>query len=208
MAPSLDELSAEDNNAAKWEAHYQDGDAPWDKGKPSPAVAEVLRVSTFSGPVLVPGCGRGHDAVAIAQAGHMVSAIDLAETGIADARAHYPDHKNIFSVADLFQLDGSFGAVFEHTCFCAVHPEHRETYVQSVHRLLKPDGRYFGVLYVTNEAEEIPGPPFRIPRDKILDYFTPWFEVVWSRSPADSFGSREGKELLVELAPRVNPAVS
>ena len=202
MAPEMNELSADDNNAAQWEAHYLEGDAPWDKGSPSPSVKEVLALPHFSGPVLVPGCGRGHDAVAIAEAGHSVLAIDLAETGIADAQARYPAHAKSFVVDDLFAHEGAYQAIFEHTCFCAIHPAHRSKYVEAVHRLLKSGGRFFGVLYVTNEPEEIPGPPFRIPRDQILDYFSPLFEVVIARSPAESFSSRKDSELLVELQPK------
>jgi SAM-dependent methyltransferase len=196
-----DELSADDNNAERWEAYYVAQDIPWDKNAPSPSVYEVLNAPDFSGPTLVPGCGLGHDVAAIAKAGHAVVGLDYSASGMEQARALYPEIATQFVTADLFTYEGQFKSIFEHTCFCAVHPAHREAYVQAVHRLLQPDGMFFGVLYVTDEPEEVAGPPYKIPRGEILDWFTPLFEVVWERSPRESFSSRRGSELLVQLRP-------
>ena len=44
-----------------WEAHYQQGDMPWEKGAPSPGLVDFLASEPVPGRVLVPGCGAGHD---------------------------------------------------------------------------------------------------------------------------------------------------
>ena len=50
-----------------WENRYQTGDMPWEKGQPSPPLLELLGkpVDWGKGPILVPGCGFGHDVRAL-----------------------------------------------------------------------------------------------------------------------------------------------
>ena len=53
-----------------WEERYRQADTPWDKGVAHPAVVRWLaeHPGRMTGAVLVPGCGLGHDARAIAAA--------------------------------------------------------------------------------------------------------------------------------------------
>ena len=46
-----------------WEARYQSGDMPWEKGAPSPGLVDFLAAhpDLARGTVCVPGCGTGHD---------------------------------------------------------------------------------------------------------------------------------------------------
>ena len=44
-----------------WNLRYEEGDTPWDKGGAHPVLADMLSRRPFSGRVLVPGCGRGHE---------------------------------------------------------------------------------------------------------------------------------------------------
>ncbi len=82
---SLEEVTAERlvdgpvrrEESTDWESLYQIGDTRWDKGRPAPGLVEFLAREPRipRGRVLVPGCGRGHDAVAWASAGHEVLAL-------------------------------------------------------------------------------------------------------------------------------------
>ena len=47
----------------EWQRRYEQDDTPWDKGAPAPALVTFLREKQIAGRVLVPGCGRGHEAV-------------------------------------------------------------------------------------------------------------------------------------------------
>jgi SAM-dependent methyltransferase len=75
-------------DANAWQARYDTADTPWDLGEPAPALLEWLKMNPGQGRrALVPGCGRGHDALALAQAGWGVVAVDFAASAIEEARA-------------------------------------------------------------------------------------------------------------------------
>src|SRR5258706_13876663 len=74
------EMSAKSVTPLKtdWEAHYQAGDTPWEKGEASTALLEALERVPVGGRVLVPGCGLGHDVRALPEKGQEGVGIDLA----------------------------------------------------------------------------------------------------------------------------------
>nr|WP_075089561.1 hypothetical protein [Verrucomicrobium spinosum] len=50
--------------STNWNELYETGATPWDKGLPTPVLAEVQQrhPQLFQGEVMVPGCGTGSDA--------------------------------------------------------------------------------------------------------------------------------------------------
>ena len=69
-----------------WDASYRDGPAPWDIGRPQPAIARVATDGGFVGAVLDAGCGSGENALHLASLGLSVVGVDVAETALAIAR--------------------------------------------------------------------------------------------------------------------------
>lgn len=69
-----------------WDASYLDGPAPWDTGRPQPAVVRLASDGAFVGAVLDAGCGTGENALHIASLGLDVLGVDVAETALAIAR--------------------------------------------------------------------------------------------------------------------------
>ena len=71
-----------------WEGRYQAGRTGWERGVPTPAFRRLLASdrAPVPGRVVVPGCGRGHDALLFAEAGHQVTGLDFAPSAIAGAR--------------------------------------------------------------------------------------------------------------------------
>ena len=69
-----------------WDASYHDGPAPWDIGRPQPAVVRLAAEGGFAGAVLDAGCGTGENALHIASLGLPVLGVDVAETALAIAR--------------------------------------------------------------------------------------------------------------------------
>jgi methyl halide transferase len=110
-----------------WESCYERGETPWDKSAPAPELAFLLESGLLRGRVIVPGCGRGHDARAIAATGGAeVVGVDLAPSALQEARQLGTMGGLRFEEGNVFSLPkdwmGTFDWVWEHTCFCAIDP--------------------------------------------------------------------------------------
>ena len=179
-----------------WEARYQSGDMPWEKGAPSPGLVDFLAAHSElpRGSVLVPGCGTGHDVRAWAEAGFQVTGYDLAPSAIALARRKTQEaNLNAEFVLGDFLADEPprrFDWIFEHTLFCAIHPSRREDYVQAVLRWLQPGGHYLAVNYLIPDED---GPPFGTTREEQVARFSPHLELLEDWVPR-SYPNRTGLE--------------
>lgn len=156
----------------------------------------------------MPGCGIGHDVVLLAEAGLDAVGVDLSATAVQRARAGHPGHASRFVLGDLFALPaewtGSFEYVFEHTCLCALPPELRAAYAETVGRLLKPGGKLVGVWFINPDMEPgESGPPFGLSPEE-LDALFP--ASLWKISedyiPGEAYEGREGRERLRVLEKR------
>ena len=192
------------SDADSWNQRYVEGRTGWDLGAPPPALVRILHATPPTPKalrVLVPGAGRGLDAIAWAQAGHEVVAIDFAPLAVAAMREHTAARGIAMEVlqADIFQLPqafaGTFDRVWEQTCFCAIPVERRADYVRAMATVLRPGGRLVGLLW--NHGEE-GGPPFDVRREDVEALFPPLFTVESIEAVPDSVAGRT-PELLVEL---------
>ena len=168
-----------------WEGRYQAGRTGWERGVPTPAFIRLLASARAPelGRVAVPGCGRGHDALLFAEAGHEVTGFDFAPSAIAGATelaaAAGLSGRATFVIADILGQDlasqsGTYDYVVERACYCALHPSDRDRYVANVAALVRPGGRLIGSFFV-GPAEG--GPPFAATWDEIHASMAPWFEV-------------------------------
>ena len=90
-----------------WDASYHHGPAPWDIGRPQPAIVRVALEGGFAGAVLDAGCGTGENALHIARLGLLVLGVDVAETALAMAREKAKERgiEIEFAAADALQLE-------------------------------------------------------------------------------------------------------
>ncbi|MBL4774763.1 MAG: methyltransferase domain-containing protein [Mariprofundus sp.] len=146
-----------------WEALYQNNDTGWDRGGVSPALQIWLRNGALEqrSRVLIPGCGRGHEVVALAKQDFDVTGIDIAPTAIACLKQTLASEKVKATALlnDLFtyQPEQSFDVVYEQTCLCAIDPEQRAAYVQQLRIWLRPGGTLLLSMMQTGETG---GPPY------------------------------------------------
>jgi SAM-dependent methyltransferase len=181
-----------------WEAHYQEGDMPWEKGAPSPGLIDFLQREPVHGRVLVPGCGTGHDVRALAAAADEVVGIDIAPSAIRLSRAQPAVGAERYELADLFRLPASlrgFDWVWEHTCFCAIDPAQRPAYVEAVADALRPQGQLLAIFYL-DPGHDHPdeGPPFGVSVAELDQLFGPRFDLVREWLPEHAYPGREGRE--------------
>lgn len=185
-----------------WSARYQTGETPWEKGEPHPELPFLIsnhrEIIESAGSVLVPGCGFGHDArlIASSTAGQVVG-LDLAPEAIAKAGEKDKRENLSWVLGDLFEWDGAYDLVFEHTCFCAIPVARRIDYVAKMADLLSSGGHLLGIFFLNPDHESEEGPPFGVSVEELNAFFSEHFELVWSMPPSKTYEARvgEGREL-------------
>lgn len=160
---------------ANWQARYDEGKTGWDRGQPNPMLSQWIdRGELRPCKVLVPGCGRGHEVIALAKLGFDVTAVDFADTAVQTLETELRQRNLQANViqSDLlaFNPPATFDAIYEQTCLCAIHPCQWETYHASLGRWLRPGGNLFA-LFMQTEATE--GPPFSCDLPKMQNLFQP-----------------------------------
>ena len=184
-----------------WEHRYQEGSTRWDLKQASPPLVSLLNLPSTPpvGRVAVLGCGRGYDALLFAAHGFEVIGFDFAHSPITDATAlaQATGSSAKFLQRDIFGLPVEFPNYFdyvvEHTCFCAIDPDKRSAYVQTVYSILKPRGELIG-LFFTHQRPG--GPPFGVTVSQIQQYFETNFEILSLLSVTNSVPERLGEEHL------------
>src|SRR5204862_3116425 len=141
-----------------WDASYHGGPAPWDIGRPQPAIVRLASAGRFSGAVLDAGCGTGENGLHLASLGLSVLGVDVAETALAIAREKAADRgiEVEFAVADalaLERLGRSFDTVLDCGLFHTFDGDERPGYVASLASVTGPDA----TLYVLCFSDDGPG---------------------------------------------------
>jgi SAM-dependent methyltransferase len=147
----------------RWDASYQDGPAPWDIGRPQPAIARVAAEGRFVGAVLDAGCGTGEHSLLIASLGLPVLGVDVAETALAMARQKAAERGSAaeFVAADAFHLDRlarKFQTVLDCGLFHTFEGDERVEYVTSLAAVTEPGGTVYVLCFSDAGPEMAPHP--------------------------------------------------
>jgi SAM-dependent methyltransferase len=146
-----------------WDASYHNGPAPWDIGRPQPAVVRLASKGAFSGVVLDAGCGTGENALHVASLGLSVLGVDLAETALTIARAKAVD-RGIdveFATADALHLDRlgrKFDTVLDCGLFHTFDGDERPGYVASLASVTSRSGTLYVLCFSDDGPETGPHP--------------------------------------------------
>ena len=183
-----------------WSELYRTGDTRFDKGRPAPPIVRMAREGDLPpGRVLVPGAGRGHEALALAALGWQVTAVDLAPEACRDIEAHARSAGVTLEVrcedalvATRAREAGRYRTVVEHTFLCAIDPERRPEYVDACADLLGTGGVLLGLFFLLGRPG---GPPFDVTEPEIRGLFSTRFALERLRPCPDSFPERAGREL-------------
>jgi methyl halide transferase len=167
-----------------WEEKYRANTIPWDRGGTSPALHDWIHKGLLQpGRILIPGCGRGHEAIELAKAGFEVTALDLAPTALQWLQ-HQLDEANLQATlvcddALSWQPAQPFDFIYEQTCLCALDPGHWTNYEQQLHAWLKPSGQLLALFMQTNKPG---GPPHHcdLPAMQMLFHPNRW---DWTETP-------------------------
>ena len=158
-----------------WDASYSDGPAPWDVGRPQPAIVRVASDGGFAGAVLDAGCGTGENALHIAALGLSVLGVDVAETALAQARAKARDRgiDAEFAAADALQLERlgrRFDTVMDCGLFHTFDGDERTGYVAGLASVTEQGGTLYVLCFSDVGPDTGPRP---VSRDELRAAFNP-----------------------------------
>ena len=110
-----------------WEQRFASGHTPWDRGEANPQLVAWLAAGALKPcRILIPGCGSGYEAAALAKAGFDVTALDYAPIAIERTRKLLDAQGLKAAVVEAdalaWQPDRPFDAIYEQTCLCALYP--------------------------------------------------------------------------------------
>ena len=147
-----------------WDASYRNSDpAPWDIGRPQPAIVRLASRGGVSGTVLDAGCGTGENALHVASLGLSVLGVDVAETALASARGKAKDRglDAEFALADAFQLarmGRSFETVMDCGLFHTFDADERPRYVASLSSVTAHGGTLYVLCFSDAAPDTVPHP--------------------------------------------------
>ena len=186
-----------------WQLHYDEDDLASDLGQDAPPFVDFLESNAiFPCKTLVPGCGRGHEVIFLAENGFDVTALDYSIGAVNHLNSVILERKLNIKVLnlDFFELDSTHDCLYdlliEQTFFCAISPSQRPLYVETVARILKKGGMIAGLFYHTGQEG---GPPFNTTRQDIIKYFSASFEIRELSQAKNSAEKRKDKEWLAIL---------
>jgi SAM-dependent methyltransferase len=158
------------------------------------------------GRVLVPGCGAGYSAAALASPTRRVTGLDLApssaarfaEVAAAAGAQHYVEHV----VGDFFHapLALPFDLVYDYTFLCALPLELRPAWAERMAEVLRPGGTLLAMVFpIITPPADYEGPPWPLSVALVSELLREHFDVVAEIPSEETHPGREGKETLLEL---------
>ena len=168
---------------------------PWNIEAPPKALVELVESGQIHPCKTIDmGCGAGNYAIYLASVGFDVTGVDISPSAIALAEAN-AKRKGVacrFVAADILgglpEITETFEFAYDWSLLHHVFPEQRRQYVETVHRLLVPGGKYVSVCF----SEKEPGfggtgKERRTPINTVLyfssetelrELFEPYFDVM------------------------------
>lgn len=172
------------NTQAEWNERYDTGDHPWDTGRPSVHLRNLVQHHPIAPcPTLELGCGTGTNAIWLAQQGFTVTAVDLSSLAIERATRKVAEAGVSVTLhcAHLLEdtvVDAPVLFVFDRGCFHGFDSaEARSRLAQNVAKQMSHGALWFSIIGSTDGPDRDYGPPRRSARD-IAEAVEPFFEIL------------------------------
>jgi len=160
------------NKASAWfDGLYEENkesqeNIPWARQAVNPLLQSYMDdEAVHQGKALVIGCGLGDDAMALAEAGYDVTAIDVSKTALDLARERFPDANIAFKKQDIFEYYEAFDFVFEALTIQSLPVEFRKQMITAVANTVKVGGKL--LLVAHKKDEDFDGPPWPLTQEEV-----------------------------------------
>ena len=187
-----------------WDNKYINNEDQWDLNQPTPIFINWSKTLKDKKKILIPGAGKGHDAIYLAEKGHDVYAVDYSIQATDYIRKAAQNkkvkinviNKNLFSLNKYYNF---FDIFLEYTFYCAISPSERSRYIKESYKLLKNDGQFIGIFLPLNKNISEGGPPFSVNIDETINKFSKYYKLLECYKSTNSIKSRVGNEIYVSM---------
>jgi cyclopropane fatty-acyl-phospholipid synthase-like methyltransferase len=160
---------------------YAAHDTPWDSGVPSHELVRVLDAGLLPGKrVLEFGCGTGTNAIEFARRGYSVTAVDLVDLAVEQARAKAKRAgvEVRFEVGDLTQMDfgGLYDVLFDLGVYHGIRQRDLSGFLTTVERVSRRGTRWLSLAGNAREPLEN-GPPV-VREEEFRRELSPLFKFI------------------------------
>jgi SAM-dependent methyltransferase len=182
---------------AGWDSRYvRKNSAPWDTRQVAVELKKAVENGTIKpGRAVVLGCGAGTNSIYLASKGFDVTAMDVAPTALAmaKARADKAKVKVNWMLVDVTKVPTlkPFDFMFDRGCYHGVRRSLAKEFVESSCKLSKPGTKFLILAGNANEARHY-GPP-RVKEEDIRKDFTSSFDFTWLRESQFGPDGEKGK---------------
>lgn len=188
-------------SSAYWDRQYLEKKLRCDIGYVSPPIrAYIDQLEDKSLRVLVPGAGNAYEVEYLYESGFLNTFfLDFSGKSIENFLARCPDfpQKQILK-EDFFTHKGQYDLIIEQTFFSSVLPQQRGHFVDKLHELLTPGGKFAGLLF--NHHFPFMEPPFGGTEEEYRKLFGKLFRIDIMETATNSIKPRIGRELFVKLS--------
>jgi SAM-dependent methyltransferase len=167
---------------ARWNKRYEDGETPWDTGRPSSELERVLAEENVQPCRAIElGCGTGTNAVWLAEQGFDVTALDFSQLAIERARTRSA-HAGVrvkFVTGDVLdppEFAVTYDFLLDRGCYHVVRRVDAQRYLETARKLTHLGSL---ALVLTGNAKEAhdPGPPV-VSEEEIRHELGAAFEII------------------------------
>jgi len=167
-------IAGQRRTTAEFDALYAEGTAPWDIGRPQPALRSVADAGELTGRVLDSGCGTGEHTLMAAALGLDATGVDSAPTAIATAEQKARERRIearflVHDALHLGSLGGTFDTVIDSGVYHIFDDEDRPRYVDSLQSVTAPGARLFLLCFSDLQPGDFG--PRRITERELRDSF-------------------------------------
>ncbi len=183
-----------------WDRFFEEGRLGWDMGHVSPPLKAYFdQLKDKSVHILIPGSGNGWEAEYLfRQEFHHVYYHDFSLSAHRVFRDRVPEFPARHMLSDdFFLLKGQFDLVVEQAFFSSIPRNRREDYARRIYALLRPGGKFAGVVFNHEFNENIP--PFGGSYEEYKKLFFKMFHVKHFALCRNSVKPRYGREFFFVL---------
>ncbi|OLY83467.1 putative thiol methyltransferase 2 [Smittium mucronatum] len=157
-----------------WEKKWVANETYWDIGKMQVALKELIEENKFplpKGNCLVPGCGRGYDAIFFAQQGFKTIGLDVSVSARNAAISLAKQHDILpglleFVTDDFYTFEppaSLFQVAYDYTFLSIIKPKDRHLWGQRYAELISPGGYLITLIFpIDFGADDGNIPPFKL----------------------------------------------